>query len=103
MVPNAVSLDLSSNRLTRIHGEWPFLLEDLNLSNNPSMERFPSLSLIPQLSVLNMDNCGLTLLPLSTSSNLRHLSLQYNRLTFVDFDSLNLPSLQKVCLILFSK
>ncbi|OZC09641.1 hypothetical protein X798_03335 [Onchocerca flexuosa] len=96
MVPNAVSLDLSSNRLTRIHGEWPFLLEDLNLSNNPSMERFPSLSLIPQLSVLNMDNCGLTLLPLSTSSNLRHLSLQYNRLTFVDFDSLNLPSLQKL-------
>ncbi|KAM3723531.1 Immunoglobulin domain and leucine-rich repeat-containing protein [Dirofilaria immitis] len=96
VVPNATLLDLSSNRLTRIHGEWPFSLEDLNLSNNPLMEQFPSLSLIPQLSVLNMDNCGLTVLPLSISSNLRHLSLQSNRLTFIDFDSLNIPLLQKL-------
>lgn len=101
VVPNAISLDLSSNRLTRIHGEWPFSLEDLNLSNNPSMEQFPSLSLVPQLSDLNMDNCGLAVLPLSISSNLQRLSLQYNRLAFIDFDSLNLPSLQEVCLPLF--
>ncbi|EFO27559.1 leucine Rich Repeat family protein [Loa loa] len=96
MVPNVISLDVSSNGLIRIYGEWPFSLEDLNLSNNPSVERFPSLSLIPQLSNLNMDNCGLTVLPLSISLNLRHLSLQYNKLTFIDFDSVNLPSLQKL-------
>ncbi|CAG9530383.1 unnamed protein product [Cercopithifilaria johnstoni] len=96
VVPNAVSLDLSSNGLTRIYGEWPFSLEDLNLSNNPSLERFPSLSLIPQLSDLNMDNCGLIVFPLFISSNLRRLSLEYNKLTFIDFDSLNLPSLQQL-------
>lgn len=98
VVPNAVSLDLSSNGLTRIYGEWPLALEDLNLSNNPSLEQFSPLSLIPQLSDLNMDNCGLTVWPVSTLSNLRHLSLQYNGFAFIDFDSLELPSLQKVCL-----
>ncbi|VDM18815.1 unnamed protein product [Wuchereria bancrofti] len=96
VVPNAIMLDLSSNGLTRIYGEWPLSLEYLDLSNNPAMERFPSLSLAPQLFDLNMDNCGLTVLPLSISPNLRHLSLQYNRLTFIDFDSVNLPSLHKL-------
>ncbi|KAL4003141.1 Leucine Rich repeats (2 copies) family protein [Acanthocheilonema viteae] len=95
-VPNAVSLDISSNGLTRIYGEWPSSLEDLNLSNNPLLERLPSLSLIPHLSNLNMDNCGLIILPLPISSNLRRLSLQYNRLTFIDFHSLDLPLLQKL-------
>uniref|UniRef100_A0A0R3RQH2 Ig-like domain-containing protein n=1 Tax=Elaeophora elaphi TaxID=1147741 RepID=A0A0R3RQH2_9BILA len=96
VVPNAVSLDLSSNGLTRIYGEWPFSLADLNLSNNPSLERFPALSSVSQLSDLNMDNCGLIALPLFISSNLRRLSLQYNRWIFIDLDSLNLSSLQEL-------
>uniref|UniRef100_A0A915Q2R8 Ig-like domain-containing protein n=1 Tax=Setaria digitata TaxID=48799 RepID=A0A915Q2R8_9BILA len=96
VVPNTVTLDLSSNGLKRIHGGWPFLLKNLNLSNNPSLNTFPSLSLVPQLTDLNMDNCGLTAFPVSSSSHLLRLSLRYNKLAFIDFNLLNLSSLQEL-------
>ncbi|VDK17459.1 unnamed protein product [Anisakis simplex] len=94
---NVAVLDLSGNQLCEIDDPrtWASSLKSLNISSNRSLKKIPNLSM-NRLEDLNLDGCGISELIVSRCPRLKNLSVRNTPLEVLDFDLLNVPSLQQM-------